>query len=72
MSVKQDFISPEQVYDVLIVGAGPVGLASAIALYRRGIKNILVIDRASEFRRVGQMVDLLPNGLKSLKYIDEL
>ncbi|MCU0535196.1 MAG: FAD-dependent monooxygenase [Hydrococcus sp. Prado102] len=71
MSVKQDFISP-QVYDVLIVGAGPVGLATAIALYRRSIKNILVIDRASEFRRVGQVIDLLPNGLKSLKYIDEL
>lgn len=72
MNVERDSISPEQVYDVLIVGAGPVGLATAIALYRRGIKNILVIDRASEFRRVGQIVDLLPNGLKSLKYIDEL
>ncbi|WP_041393251.1 NAD(P)/FAD-dependent oxidoreductase [Pleurocapsa sp. PCC 7327] len=59
-------------YDVLIVGAGPVGLATAIALYRHGIKNILVIDRTSEFRRVGQGVDLLPNGLKALKYIDEL
>lgn len=59
-------------YDVSIIGAGPVGLATAIALYRCGIKNILVIDRTSEFRRVGQLVDLLPNGLKALKYIDEL
>jgi 2-polyprenyl-6-methoxyphenol hydroxylase-like FAD-dependent oxidoreductase len=32
-------------YDVSLVGAGPVGLATAIALYRRGIKNILVVDR---------------------------
>lgn len=72
MNVKQDLISPERVYDVLIVGAGPVGLATAIALYRRGIKNILVIDRTREFRQVGQVVDLLPNGLKALKYIDEL
>ena len=61
----------EQVYDVLIVGAGPVGLATAISLRQRGIKNILVIDQARSFRRVGQVVDLLPNGLKALRYIDE-
>lgn len=58
-------------YDVLIVGAGPVGLATAIALYQRGITNILAIDQTQEFRRVGQSLDLLPNGLKALRYIDE-
>ena len=58
-------------YDVLIVGAGPVGLASAIALRQRGINNILVIDQARSFRQVGQVVDILPNGLKALKFIDE-
>jgi 2-polyprenyl-6-methoxyphenol hydroxylase-like FAD-dependent oxidoreductase len=63
--------SNNQIYDVLIVGAGPVGLATAIALYRRGVKNILVIDQTRGFREVGQIVDLLPNGLKSLKVIDE-
>jgi len=61
----------KQIYDVLIVGAGPVGLATAIALYRRGVKNILVIDQTRDFREVGQIVDLLPNGFKSLKVIDE-
>lgn len=60
-----------ELYDVLIVGAGPVGLATAIALRKRGINNILVIDRTRDFRRVGQVVDLLPNGLKALRYIDE-
>ncbi len=59
-----------KIYDVVIVGAGPVGLATAIGLYARGIKNILVIDRTRAFRRVGQNIDLLPNGLKALKYID--
>ncbi|MEB3191661.1 MAG: FAD-dependent oxidoreductase [Snowella sp.] len=58
-------------YDVIIVGAGPVGLATAIALYQRGITNILVIDQTQEFRPVGQGLDLLPNGLKALRYIDE-
>ncbi|MEM7595133.1 MAG: FAD-dependent monooxygenase, partial [Cyanobacteria bacterium P01_A01_bin.83] len=64
-------MSFEQVYDVLIVGAGPVGLATAIALRHRGIENILVIDQARNFRQVGQTVDILPNGLKALKCISE-
>lgn len=59
---------PRHIYDVLIVGAGPVGLATAIGLRKRGVTNILVIDQTREFLRVGQGVDLLPNGLKAIKY----
>ena len=59
-----------KIYDVVIVGAGPVGLATAIGLYNRGITNILVLDRTRAFQRVGHTVDLLPNGLKALKYIN--
>lgn len=59
-----------KIYDVVIVGAGPVGLATAVGLRKRGIDNILVVDQTRAFRRVGQVVDLLPNGLKALKYID--
>ncbi|HBQ97547.1 MULTISPECIES: NAD(P)/FAD-dependent oxidoreductase [unclassified Roseofilum] len=58
------------IYDVVIVGAGPVGLATAIGLQKRGLENILVIDKTREFRQVGQGFDLLPNGLKALKLID--
>jgi 2-polyprenyl-6-methoxyphenol hydroxylase-like FAD-dependent oxidoreductase len=61
----------DRVYDVLIIGAGPVGLATAIALRQRGINNILVIDQTRSFRQVGQVVDILPNGLKALKCISE-
>jgi 2-polyprenyl-6-methoxyphenol hydroxylase-like FAD-dependent oxidoreductase len=71
MNVNQYSISDSKVYDVLIVGAGPVGLAIAVGLKKRGINNILVIDKTHNFRPVGQGFDLLPNGLKAIKYIDE-
>ncbi|MBD2343774.1 FAD-dependent oxidoreductase [Anabaena subtropica] len=57
-------------YDVLVVGAGPVGLATAIGLRKRGIEKILVLDQTRAFRQVGQGLDLLPNGLQSLRYLD--
>ena len=62
--------SSPDIYDVVVIGAGPVGLATAIGLRQRGIENILVIDQTRAFRQVGQVIDLLPNGLKALKAID--
>ncbi|WP_308189848.1 FAD-dependent oxidoreductase [Nostoc sp. XA010] len=62
--------NPQEIYDVVIVGAGPIGLATAIGLRKRGIENVLVIDQTRAFRQVGQTVDLLPNGLQALKYLD--
>ncbi len=59
------------IYDVIIVGAGPVGLAIANGLRHRGIENILVLDQTKAFRQVGQTLDIHPNGLKALKYLDE-
>ena len=53
--------------DVLIIGAGPVGLAMAVALQERGIESVQVIEQTRAFRRVGQGVDLLPNGLQALR-----
>ncbi|NEO74029.1 MAG: FAD-dependent monooxygenase [Moorea sp. SIO3H5] len=57
------------VCDIVIVGAGPVGLATAIGLQQRGISNFIVLDQTRAFRRVGQVIDLLPNGLKALNHI---
>ncbi|MEH2179218.1 FAD-dependent oxidoreductase [Nostoc sp.] len=59
-----------KIYDVVIVGAGPIGLATAVGLRNRGIDNILVVDQTRAFRQVGQIVELLPNGLKALKNVD--
>ncbi len=66
--MKPENSSPKIDYDVAIVGAGPVGLAIALGLRQRGIENIIVLDQTRAFRKVGQTVDLLPNGLKALKY----
>ncbi|MEH2399851.1 FAD-dependent oxidoreductase [Nostoc sp.] len=62
--------APQEIYDVVVVGAGLIGLATAIGLRKRGIENVLVIDQTRAFREVGQGLDLLPNGLKALKYLD--
>ncbi|MFM7406873.1 MAG: FAD-dependent oxidoreductase [Cuspidothrix sp.] len=67
---SQETLNPEKIYDVVIVGSGPIGLATAVGLYKRGIQNILVLDQTRTFRPIGKGLDLLPNGLKSLKYLD--
>ena len=36
-------MSDNNMYDVLIIGVGPVSLATALGLYKQGIHNILVI-----------------------------
>ncbi|MBR8832967.1 MAG: FAD-dependent monooxygenase [Stigonema ocellatum SAG 48.90 = DSM 106950] len=64
------YSSPTEIYDVVVVGAGPIGLATAIGLRKRGVENLLVVDQTRAFRQVGQILDLLPNGLKALKYLD--
>lgn len=62
--------SPIEIYDVVVVGAGPIGLATAIGLHKRGIEKVLVIDQTRAFRQAGHGLDLLPNGLKALKCLD--
>lgn len=47
MNAQLKEIQVEQV-DVVIIGGGPAGLAAASELYRRGIRNLLVIEREKQ------------------------
>lgn len=37
-----------QVYDVIIIGAGPSGLAAARSLLKKGVTHILLVEREKE------------------------
>ncbi|OEU13631.1 FAD/NAD(P)-binding domain-containing protein [Fragilariopsis cylindrus CCMP1102] len=62
-------IAGDHVYDVVIVGAGIAGLATAVGLYGRGITNILVLEKATSFQKVGASIAIFQNGLNALEYI---
>ena len=34
--------------DVIIVGGGPAGLAAAVKLYQKGIRDILIVEREKQ------------------------
>ena len=46
--MKENFFGGKPMLDVLIVGAGQSGLATAFQLIRERVRNILVIDRAPQ------------------------
>ena len=37
-----------QQYDIVIIGAGPAGLAAAVAAHDAGIRHILILERDRE------------------------
>jgi salicylate hydroxylase len=55
--------------DVVIIGAGPGGLAAAHALLRQGLR-VKVFERAKAFRQIGAALGLFPNAYKALDAID--
>ena len=62
-------VDARDVCDVAIVGAGPGGLAAALALQRRGY-DVRVFERREAFRPAGVAVFIWPHGLEHLKRID--
>ncbi len=52
--------------DVLIVGAGPAGLAAALELKKLGVKNVVIADRESEAGGIPRMCGHTGFGLRDL------
>lgn len=57
---------------VVIVGAGIGGLAAALGLKRRGVEQVVVLERASELRTLGGGINCQPNAMKALLDLDPL
>lgn len=60
---------PLPTYDAIIVGGGIVGLATALALHRRGVHRILVLEKARALQPIGAAIGLFPNGLRALEAV---
>jgi glycerol-3-phosphate dehydrogenase len=48
---------------VVIVGAGPAGIGVAVELAKRGIKDVLLVDRASKLGGIPAMYEAKPKGV---------
>jgi len=56
------------VCDVVVVGAGPGGLAAALALQAEGF-DVVVVERKPSFRRAGAAVFIWAHGINNLRVI---
>ncbi|KAK9691393.1 hypothetical protein RND81_09G194500 [Saponaria officinalis] len=54
--------------DIVIVGGGICGLATALALHRKGIKSV-VLERSEELRVTGAALGVFANGWRALHYL---
>ncbi|KAM0940462.1 putative FAD-binding domain, FAD/NAD(P)-binding domain superfamily [Dioscorea sansibarensis] len=55
----------EEIYEVVIVGAGIAGVATALALKKVGIQSV-VLERSHELRTTGAALTLSPNAWRAL------
>ncbi len=58
--------SAPAIHNVIIVGGGPAGLTAAIALRRRGISDVVVLDRETEAGGIPRHSNHLGYGLRDM------
>ncbi|PON79891.1 FAD-binding domain containing protein [Trema orientale] len=55
----------DNIMDIVIVGGGICGLATALALHRKGIRSV-VLERSEKIRARGAAIIVQPNGWRAL------
>ena len=56
--------------DIVIAGAGVGGLAAALSLESAGLRDVRIMEAASEFRPLGVGLNILPNAVRELTELD--
>ncbi|XP_009618248.1 monooxygenase 1-like [Nicotiana tabacum] len=55
----------EEMHEIVIVGGGLCGLATALALHKKGLKSV-VLEKSETLRAAGAAIGVLPNGWRAL------
>ncbi|CAL5413828.1 unnamed protein product [Camellia sinensis] len=63
--VKAEEEEEEEEHEIVIVGGGICGLATALALHRKGVKSV-VLERSETLRATGAAIGILANGWLAL------
>ena len=68
--LSQELRSQVQYVDVLVIGAGPAGMAAAIAAREAGVSNLLVLERENDMG--GILRQCIHNGFGLHRFKEEL
>ena len=69
LETGQSNCSPPQSCDVIVIGAGPSGLATATALKSHGVESVIVLDREAQAGGIPRHCGHPPFGMREFKRI---